>query len=82
MKPVPYLEIKYTGKEVNTHFKVYSVTMSRLDGQEDDLHVKIMHLNNWRNNAMHPENPIGLLMAYEEMNRLGRTSDTILISCQ
>ncbi|KAK9751442.1 Protein-tyrosine phosphatase [Popillia japonica] len=80
MKVVQYLEIKYSGKEVNAHFKVYSVTMSNLQTQED-VQIKIIHLNNWHHSAIHPDNPVGLLTTYEEMNHLGRNSDTILVTC-
>ncbi|KRT83748.1 hypothetical protein AMK59_4565, partial [Oryctes borbonicus] len=81
MKPVPYLEITCNRREVSPHFKVYGVTMNRVGCKIDDEHITILHFNNWNSNTLHPEKSINLLMAYEEMNRLGRTSDTIAITC-
>ncbi|KAI4467469.1 receptor-type tyrosine-protein phosphatase [Holotrichia oblita] len=81
MKPVPYLEIKFTDRTVKEYFEIYTVTMTNLQTLEEDIHIKILHLSNWHYAMIHPENSVDLVTTYAEMNRLGRNSDNILITC-
>ncbi|GJQ67263.1 hypothetical protein Trydic_g14442, partial [Trypoxylus dichotomus] len=80
VEPLPYLEVRYVSKEIKNYYEIFNLELARLDIQEN-APIKIIQINNWYYNMMHPEDPHELIKVYEEMNHLSVSSDKIVLTC-
>ncbi|GJQ69944.1 hypothetical protein Trydic_g22473 [Trypoxylus dichotomus] len=80
MQPTSYMDIECTDVAKETHYNINTINIKNSNKLQEST-IRIIHVNKWKYSMLHPEIPAPLLMTYEEMNSLGKTSNTILVTC-
>ncbi|KAI4465564.1 receptor-type tyrosine-protein phosphatase [Holotrichia oblita] len=81
MQPTPYLKVECTNVSKETYYNITTINIQNFEKAQQQRIIKIVHLNKWKYSEEYPETPTALLMTYEEMNYLGKSSNTILVAC-